>query len=477
MGRIAKNYIYTAAYNILVLLAPLVTAPYLARVLGPDNLGIYSYVNSSGNIVTTLALLGIYNYGCRQIAYVRESKTDLNMTFWELMLTRLVLGVAGTAIYMVYACFNTQYTVFFLIYYPYILAQFLDCSWLFVGLENMKPTALKNFAAKIFNIIGIFIFVKKAEDVWIYILMLAVTTFIANMSIYTQLKQYVCRPSVERKNLLVHIKGSLVLFLPQVASVFYLQVDKVMIQWLTGTTDQLSFYDQAEKIVTIPLSLITVISSVMMPRIANEFKKNHTEKMADLLFKAGKYALCMAMPMMLGIFTIARQFVPWYLGEKFTSTAVAIMILSPIVLFNSLTGISGGQYFTATDQIKVLMKAYTSAAVLNVAVNAVLIPFFGFIGAAVATVLSSLVSVVVQYYYMLKQISFKGLLGRALKYLLGAVVMAGVVFLSTWFMDATPLTTLIQIAIGLAVYFIYLLIIRDDMLKEIKIMVLRRNKR
>ncbi len=337
MGRITKNYIYNLAYQLLVLIAPLVTAPYLARVLGASNQGIYSYVNSSGNIITTLTLLGIYAYGNRQTAYVRDNKAELTKTFWELEVTRFILGTIGTIIYAVYAHFNPDMSWYFLLYYPYILAQFIDCSWIYVGLEDMKPAVMKNFITKLVNVIGIFVFVRKREDVWIYIFMLAITTLIANISVYTQLPKYVGMPKGESKpdvhRIVYHIKGSLYLFLPQVASLFYLQVDKVMLKWLSGQTAQLSFYDNAEKMINIPLSIITVMSTVMMPRIANEFQKNNKDNIRNLLVKAGRYALLMTFPLMIGMFCIAQQLIPWYLGNEFLPTATAMMILTPIVLF------------------------------------------------------------------------------------------------------------------------------------------------
>ena len=198
MGKIAKNYLYNAAYQILVLIAPIITAPYLARVLGASNLGIYSYVNSSGNIITSISLLGIYAYGNRQVAYVRESKESLTHTFWEIIVARIGLGTLGTIVYAVYAELNPEYSSFFWIYYPYILAQFIDCSWVYVGLENMRPAVMKNFVTKLVNIAGIFLFVKEKDDLWIYILLLAITTLIANISIYTQLPKYIGKPPLCR---------------------------------------------------------------------------------------------------------------------------------------------------------------------------------------------------------------------------------------------------------------------------------------
>ncbi len=479
MGKIAKNYIYNFAFQLLVLITPIITAPYLSRVLGPSNLGIYSYVNSSGNIVFTLSLLGIYAYGNRQVAYVRDNKDDLTGTFWEIMLTRLILGTIGTVSYFVYAniSINAKLSWYFTLYYPYVLAQFLDVSWVFVGLEDMKPAVMKNFFARIINVIGIFVFVRKRDDVWIYILLLAVTLLVANLSIYFQLKKYIGRPRVNKKNIWIHIKGSFILFLPQVASLFYLQVDKVMLKWLSGGTDQVSFYDQAEKIINIPLTLITVLSTVMMPRIANEFKKANKDKIQSLLLKSGQFTLFMSFPLMLGLFSVAERFVPWYLGKDFLPTAYGMMILCPIVLFNSLSGISGAQYFTATDQIGILMKAYVPAAVINVIVNAALIPHYGYKGAAIATVASSLISVIIQYYYLNKQVKLTGLVKYGVKYGIGAFIMAAVIFVSTYKMNATALTTAVQVAIGGAVYLAFLLVTKDDMLKEIMAIVMKKIKR
>lgn len=480
MGKIAKNYLYTAAYQILVLIAPIITAPYLARVLGAANLGIYSYVNSSGNIITTLTLLGIYAYGNRQTAYVRENRDDLTSTFWELELIRFFLGAIGTVIYFLYGLANTEYHLYFSIYYPYILAQFLDCSWVYVGLENMKPAVMKNFITKLVNIAGIFIFVKSENDLWIYIFLLAVTTLIANLSIYMQLPRYIDKPKIHTKMLPVHLKGSLALFLPQVASLFYLQVDKVMLEWLTGTTNQVSFYDQAEKIVTIPLSLITVISSVVMPRLANEHQKGNLYEIQTLLLRAGKYALCMAMPMMLGLLCISQQFIPWYLGEEFYSTSIAIMILTPIILLNSLTGISGKQFFTATNQTNILLKAYVTAAVMNVLVNLLLIPRYGYVGAAIATVISSLSSVIIQYHYIVRQVKIKKLWSYGFKYFAGAAIMSICICLFSRKLDANILTTLLQISAGAVIYILYLFLTKDSVISEIlcilKIRILQNNK-
>lgn len=467
MGNITKNYIYNAAYQLLVLLTPIVTAPYLSRVLGAENLGIYSYINSSGIIVVTIFLLGIYAYGNRQIAYVRDKRLEVTKTFWELEFSRLILLILGSIAYFLYLQFNGEYKIYFILYYPYVISQFIDCSWVYVGMEDMKPAVIKNFIARLANVVGIFIFVRDRGDLGKYIFIYAMTTLIANASIYLQLHKYIDKPNAQVKKIFYHIKNSTVLFLPQAATLLYLQVDKVMLQWLTGRSEQVSYYDQAEKIINIPLALITVLSTVVMPRIANEFKKKNLHVIEKLINRVCNYALFMACPMMVGLFAIARQFVPWYLGNEFLSTAYLMMILSPLVVLNSLTGISGEQFFTATNQIGILFRSYISAAVVNICINAVLIPKIGCYGSAIATVFSSLISVIIQYNFLFKQIHIKELKVAGIKYGIGAVLMGGILFLLTGKLSASINTTVIQIVIGGICYIVYLLLIKDSTLKEI----------
>ena len=467
MGRITRNYLYNAAYQLLVILTPIITAPYLARVLGADRLGIYGYVNSSGNIITTCTLLGIFAYGNRQTAYVRNNRKELTETFWEIEFTRLLLGILGTVVYILYTLLNRDFKLFFVLYYPYIFAQFIDCTWIYVGLEDMKPAVIKNFMTRVLNVIGIFALVKRAEDLWIYVLLLAMTALSANIAAYSQLGKYIGRPCGDLRRITVHIRSSVYLFFPQVAALFYLQVDKVMLQWITGASNQVSFYDHAEKLINIPLSLISVMSTVMMPRIANEYKNNNRTQIEVLLNKAGRFTMFAAFPMMFGLACIADKFIPWYLGTEFMPVASAMIILSPIVICNSLSGISGQQYFTATNQISILMRAYVSAAVLNMIVNAILIPAHGYIGAAIATVGSSLISVIVQYCYLNRQINVTSLIKPGIRYLAASAIMATVIFLVTGGMTAGVRTTAIQIITGIVVYLIIMILLKDSTMAEL----------
>lgn len=466
MNKIFKNYIYNFLYQIFVMIVPLILSPYLARVLGATNLGIYSYIYSACSIISTISMIGTYNYGTRQIAYVRNDKNAVRQIYWDLFWLRVLLGGAGIAVYYVIACVS-EYTIYFMVFSGWLIAGIFDPSWMFVGIEEMGPTVLKNFVVKLVSVLLIFVFVKGTSDLWKYELIMGGTMLISTVVLLFQAQRYIGGGIKKASNLKGHLIGSLSLFLPQIASLFYLQVDKVMLKMLSDNINQVSFYDQAEKIVTVPLTFITVLNTVMMPRIANEYALQNNEKISLLLAKSGKTAVMMAFPMAAGLFCVARGLIPWYLGDEFLPTATAIMILCPIIISNSLAGISGNQFFTATNQIGILSKAYVSAAVMNVLVNAILIPRYAFVGAAIATVMSSYASVLIQYFHLNKQIRMTGLLFKCIQYAAGAAIMGGCVWALKAYLGISVLSTGIEALVGIALYVIFLCLTRDKMFFEL----------
>lgn len=185
------------------------------------------------------------------------------------------------------------------------------------------------------------------------------------------------------------------------------------------------------------------------------------------LLKAAEYSLFCAIPMTFGIASIVSDFIPWYLGSEFNLVIYTTIILSPIIITNSLAGISGSQFFTATNQVNVLLKVYISATVLNIILNIMLITRFSSIGAAIATSFSSIISVYIQFYYLDKQMHIKSLLQCGVKYLLKSIPMIIVVIMIGLKLDSQISTTLLQIIIGMFIYGMTLILIKDRLIKEL----------
>lgn len=461
MGKLAKNYFYNLIYQIFVTIVPIVTAPYVSRVLSAHEIGIYSYVSSVVTLMTSVLLLGVYNYGSRQIAYVRDNDLKMASVFSQIMSLRLVMLIISTVIYIAVIFIIGKYRIFFNIYYIYLLAFFIDSAWLFIGVEDMKWFVIKNVITKLFIIIGIITLVKNKNDLAIYTLVQALAFFISNILVYPQLKRYILNFKFDFSNLIQDFKGSLYLFLPSIATEIYLQAGKIFLSIFGKNTSQIAIYDYSEKIVTIPLAVITVLSTVMMPRIANEFKKKNMKRISDLINSAISFSVFLAYPLMFGLSVIANKLIPWYLGSSFHDSASIIVVLSPVVLSNALLGISGGQYFTALNKIKILIISQFLILVTDILLNVALVPSFGFYGTAISTVVSSFLGAIVQYIYLSKEIRLRNLFSENLKYLIIGVSMYSIIYFVTNRLVASPVTNLIQILIGIVVYFSICLITKD----------------
>ena len=464
MGKLAKNYIYNICYQVLVLIAPIITAPYLARVLGAELLGVSNYVVTVASVFTTIGLLGTQNYAIREIAYVKKNKAKLEETFYALYFVRFLLGAVTTAIYIPFV-FISNYPRLMWIEYMYVLAFFIDPCWFYIGMEDMGKAVARNFFAKAANVLGIFLLVKTRSDYTKYIFLLSFMTLFSSVLAIPHLWSYfsIKPQKVHFEAVKKHLKGSMQLFWPQVATMIYLSVDKIMLEHFVSSS-AVAYYDQAEKIVKIPLAFITVLSTVMMPRLASQFADGNQRQLKSYLSQTIQFSCFLAFPMMFGIAGVAPSLIPWYLGGEFLPVVQAIQVLSPIILLCSLVGISGDQYLVATKQTRTMTVSYFCAAFVNVIINLLLIPRYGVVGAALGTIAAYLVSMIIQYKSMLKKINVKGELVRAGLYFLKALPMSLCVYGISEIYPANWKTTLVQIAIGIVVYFVTLIVIRDQTL-------------
>lgn len=469
-NKLVKNYIYNVLYQIFLIVVPLVTAPYLTRTLSAVSLGIYDYINSITSIITTFGLIGLQSYGYRQIAYYRDNKRAVEEEFSSIFCLRIILLIIVGIIYLPLSG-ATEYKKYFWIQFFLIVAQFLDVSWLFIGFEDLKIVSLRNFIAKFITVIGIFLFVNDDNDLWLYFALFSFTTLVTCISVYPLAKKYVLFVKVDIKKIVSHISGSIKLFIPQVATLLYLQFDKVMLKAFTDSTAQVAYYSYAEKIINIPLAVITALGTVMMPRFANLHSNNDREAISNYLMKTIRFALFLAVPMMIGLAVISDGFIPWYLGNEYIVSATVIVVLSPVCILNALANILGAQYLTAVDKTKELTVSYYSAAFINIFLNAILIPQFACIGAAIATLFCSLTSVIMQFFYVKKDIHFYGIGANLLKNIFSALFMMIGIEIIKKLANVSAWVTLAEVFVGVIIYLIFSLLLKEANLTNVILLV------
>ena len=254
-SEIKKNFIYNVAYQILVLIIPFITLPYISRVLGTLGVGIYSYTYSIVYYFMIFCMLGVAKYGNRSIAKARDNKEQLSKTFKEIYIMQLITSSIMLVIYIIYLIiFKNEYLRVAILQALYVLSCAFDINWFFFGIEKFKITVTRNTIIKILSLVLVFIFVKEQDDVWIYTLILAGTTLLSQIIIWPFLKKYInLKIKVRFKDIKKHFKNNLKMFLPVIAVAIYTMMDKTMLGIFSGV-DEVGIYENAYKIYSVPIS-------------------------------------------------------------------------------------------------------------------------------------------------------------------------------------------------------------------------------
>jgi len=282
--KVVKNYLYNAFYQVFILLVPLITIPYLARVLGPTGVGINSYTNSIIQYFILFGSIGVDLYGNRQIAFVRGDKVRLTQTFYEIFIMRVITICIAYAAFIVFLMFTHEYKNYYLAQSLSIIAAAFDISWFFMGVENFAVTVFRNLLIRIVTLICIFSFVKSSADLYIYILILSVSLLLGNMSLFPSLHRYINRPNFKGLHITRHLMPSIILFVPQIATQIYLVLNKTMLGSMISVRAA-GYFDQSDKIVKMVLAIVTATGTVMLPHVANAFANGEHKRFIHIFIK------------------------------------------------------------------------------------------------------------------------------------------------------------------------------------------------
>lgn len=279
--KVVKNYLYNASYQLLAIILPLITAPYVSRTLKPSGVGIYSYTNSLIQWFTILSILGIDLYGQKQIASVRDNKKKLSITFWEIQIVKTVFTTISFILLYLFILIYGKYSKYLWLQSLNIVATLLDISWLYMGLENFKITVIRNTIVKIASLILIFTFVKNSSDVGLYIFITGLAVAVGNFTLWPYLKDIIQKVNFKKLHPFKHFIPTLAYFIPQNATQIYLIINKNMLGFMDTTTAS-GFYNNADNLTRMVLVFVTSVGTVMMPHIANEFSKGNLNNIKNI---------------------------------------------------------------------------------------------------------------------------------------------------------------------------------------------------
>lgn len=465
--KIVKNYLYNVGYNILILLTPLLTVPYISRVLGPTGVGINATTNSIITYFLLAGTVGITIYGNREIAFIREDFEKRSQVFWEIELLQITtIGLAYLA-FCIFLFFQNQLKMYFFYQSFLIIAGAFDISWFFMGLEDFKKTVLRNILVKIISLFAIFVLVKTKNDVGIYILILSLSQLLGNVTLWPYLNRIVRVPKIATLHIFKHLKPSLSLFIPQVAITIYLAVNRTMLWQLDNVTAS-GYYDYSDKLIKLVLAIVTSIGTVMLPHIANLYARKKMKQVKEYLYISFDFVLFIAIPMCFGIAALATSLAPWFFGSEFTMVNKLLMIEAPVIILIGLSNVIGQQYLLPTTQTRTYTVSVVLGAVTNIVINIPLILKYGVYGAMIATLLSELTVTSYQLIKVRTALKLSKLFANVGKYMFAAVIMFMPVYVLNICMKISAISLFFQILIGLLIYIGMICILQPSILQRIK---------
>ncbi len=395
MSKLKKNIIFSITYQILILVVPLVTSSYLARTIGADGIGRYSYAYSIALYFTYFTILGLNKYGNRMIASVQNNAKLRSKNFFEIYALQIVCFVLCFLAYMIYVFFFAKDKSMALIQIIFVCSSLFDINWFFWGMEMFDKTVVRNTFIKLGTMILLFGIVKSIKDDEKYALIMACSYLISQLALWPYLCKYVKPCKISLDGVKKHVLPNFSMFFPVIAVSVYKIMDKVMLGAMSNTTN-VGLYENAEKIISVPVAVVTALGSVMLPRVTaliSEKKDQEVHIFRDVAIlgvTAFTVAACF------GIHAVSEQLAVWMWGNEFLMSGIVMKYLAITLLFLGIGNVIRTQFLIPYGYDRIYVVSAVVGAIINVVINILLIPKWGPVGAAIGTVFAEVAVCVYQ---------------------------------------------------------------------------------
>lgn len=454
VSSLRKNAFLNIVYKLSSILFPLITYPYVSRILLADNLGRVSFFTSLTNYMLMIGSLGISTYGIRIVAKTRNNKRELSVVVKELLIINLVVTFIASLFLIASIIFVEKFQKNLLLMFIslcQILIAPLGMEWLYGGLEQYEYIAKRSITMKIISLIFIFLFVHEKEDYIIYaaILMLGyIGNYICNF-VYS--KKFIDYSIKQKWKLKRHLKAVLILFASILAINIYTNVDTLMLGFIKGDR-AVGLYDVACKGKLVLLSLINAISTVLFPRLSYYLAEKDIVSYNKVLKKS--ISVIMGIAIHLSIFFVieAKDVVIFLGGNAYEDATLCMQILMPILIISGFSNITGNQILLPHGKDISYMRAVMTGAIVDIILNLFFMPRYSLYGAAFATLMAEIVQMLLQLWqarvYLKDNVDFVELLKIIFACIISTIVIYNL-----------KCTTKFSLIIGLGIYFIIYMII------------------
>lgn len=476
-----KNSFFSFFNAFTTLLFPLITFPYASRILHPEGIGKNNFAVSIEGYFAMLAGLGISAYATREAAKLRDNKYEFSKFCKEIISINLISMIISYTLLLI-LLFTVpkfeQYRLLILVRSMDIFFCTIGLEWLYRAEEDFKYITLRSFFFKIAGLIFLFIFVRDQDDIVEYTFFGILTSVASNICNLFHSKKYIDYKIKCKLELTRHFKFIFTFFGMVVITSLYTILDTSLLGFLSDDF-QVGLYTAATKLNKISLTLITSLTAVLLPRLSYFARNNEKEKIIELAQKSASIIILLALPVIAGLIFLAKPLTLIFSGPEYLQAIPAMYIISPIVLFISLSSLIGSQIFAAINKEKLTLISTSIAAIINITLNFIFIPKYGAMGAAIGTVFAEFGVTLFQIMCVREYIN-KSIIFTFFQSIIGCVLISFEIFFISKYINNNILIIITSILISVISYgtVLYLFhnkyfiesisIVKDKLLKKTK---------
>ncbi|HGK2313403.1 TPA: flippase [Streptococcus pneumoniae] len=425
-----KNSLYNVAYRMLNIIFPLVSATYTARIILASGVGEVSFAQNVVSYFTTIAAMGIPNYGIREIAKTRNKAEATNKVFSELFLINGLSTLLCSIVYLILILtFNSIFdnTSMYLAVGLTLVFNFLNIDWFYQGKEDYAYITKRSFSIKLISLFSLFIFVRDTDDAVNYALISSLAIGGNNIFNLVNLRKYNIRFSFNNIKIRRHLKPIFVLLGSVIAIEIYTMLDTTMIGAMVGTTE-VGYYTNSMKLVKLLITVITAIGGVLLPRLSDYYSKGEFEKLNHIVDKVFRIMLFLFLPAQVALILVAPVIMPILFGDSFIPAVLTLQLTYLLICTLGFSNLFGTQILLTFGDERKLLISTILGALSNIALNLILIPVMAQNGAALASVISETIVTLTAYYYAKKRVTIRFDLGFYLPTVVSTIIMGGAIY-------------------------------------------------
>ncbi len=477
---VKANYLFNLINSASQLLFPLITFPYASRIMMADGIGQVNFFQSIISYISLFTCLGIPMYAIREVAKVRDNPEKMTRITVEILLLHAFLTLLGYMAVAVICLTVTKVQTdipLFLLLSATIFFTAIGCEWFYQGIEDFKYVAIRGLLVKLLSVVLLFLFVKTKEDILWYGAYTVLGVLGGNIFNFIRLRKYLHRDVIDFRALhpLRHLKPALHVFALNVVISIYLQLNNVLLGFMKDA-EAVGYFTAATKIMMITMSISSSLGAVIMPRTSNLIAEGRMDEFRILIQKSYDFVLALAMPLTVGLIFTSPSIILLLSGEGFAPAVLTSQIVASNILMVGLSGVMGIQVLYPLGKINIVILCTLIGAAVNVFFNVLLIPRYGHNGTAVAYMLAEVTVTVSMFLIGRKYIPIQFLKKQHLHYVGGGIVMGGVLYFISLLGLSIISTLITMICVGIMVYIIVLLWLKDSIGMVILSIVWRKMK-